>query len=76
MNFILYAGYISYLVIGIFWALYVHDLIEDDPKYKDHHALGITMVVNFLIWPICILALAYARIFLKRDTLFVDKEDD
>ncbi len=68
--------YIAYFIIGIGWTIYVLGLIEDDPKYRDGYSFEISLVSNFLIWPVCMLAVAFSRIFLGRDTLFVDKEED
>ena len=67
--------YIGYIIIGIIWAIYIHGMIEDIPKYHEGYSFEITLVTNIIFWPVCMLALAYARIFLKRDTLFVDRED-
>lgn len=67
--------YIAYLGIGIGWAIYVHGIIEDIPRYHEGYSFEISLATNFMFWPICILAWTFARIFLKRDTLFVDREN-
>lgn len=67
--------YVMYLVIACMWTIYVHGLLDDDPRYKGLN-LERTLAINFVIWPICVLAVIYAKVVLKRDTLFVvDKKD-
>lgn len=69
--------FVGYFMISCVWAAFAHTKLEDEPKYiKDHKWLGIMMFINFTMWPICMLVFAYARIVLKRDTLFAPKEDD
>lgn len=68
--------YIAYFAIGICWAIYVHGIIEDDPKYHEGYQFEISLATNFILWPICMLALGFAKVFLGRDTLFVDIEED
>ena len=71
-----YVLYIGYIMIGIAWTIYIYTLIENDPRYREGYYLEISLVTNVILWPICMAAVGYARTFLGRDTLFVDREDD